>query len=57
MALQRKEAAKTRGGKEKMEQAENRQEVVELVFKHIEECELQEKKRCAAVHRRHRRAT
>ena len=45
MAIQRKEAAKTRGKEKAVEQAENRQEVVELVFKHIEECELQEKKR------------
>ena len=45
MALQRKEAAKTRGKEKAVEQAENRQEVVELCFKHIEECELQEKKR------------
>ena len=45
MALQRKEAAKTRGKEKAVEQVENRQEVVELVFKHIEECEMQEKKR------------
>ena len=45
LALQRKEAAKTRGKDKAVVQAENRQEVVELVFKHIEECELQEKKR------------
>jgi len=48
MVLQRKEAAKTRGKEKAVEQAENRQEVVELVFKHIEECELQEKKRYAS---------
>ena len=48
MALQHKEAAKTKGKEKAVAQAENRQEVVELVFKHIEECELQEKKRCAA---------
>jgi SYP7 family syntaxin len=45
MAMQRKEAAKTRGKEKAVEQAENRQEVVELIFKHIDECELQEKKR------------
>ena len=50
MTLQRKEAAKTRGKAPAVEQAENRQEVVELVFKHIEECELQEKKRFACAH-------
>ena len=47
-AMQRKEAAKAKSKAPAVEQAENRQEVVELVFKHIEECELQEKKRCAA---------
>lgn len=45
MAIQRKEAGKTRGKEKAVEQAESRAEVVELVFKHIEECELQEKKR------------
>jgi uncharacterized membrane protein YdfJ with MMPL/SSD domain len=47
MAIQRKEAAKTRGKEKAVEQAENRQEVVELVFKHIEECEAQIRKPCA----------
>jgi len=47
-AMQRKEAAKAKSKAPAVEQAENRQEVVELVFKHIEECELQEKKRYAA---------
>jgi len=46
-ALQRKEASKAKSKAPAVEQAENRQEVVELVFKHIEECELQEKKRYA----------
>ena len=45
LALQRKEASKTKGKEKAVEQAENRQEVVELIFKNIEECELQEKKR------------
>lgn len=46
MALQRKEATRSKKAAA-VEKAENRQEVVELVFKHIEECELQEKKRYA----------
>ena len=45
MTLQRKEAARVGKNKERLEQASTRQETVELVFKHIEECELQEKKR------------
>ena len=47
VALQRKEAARSKG-KEKIERAEERQETVELVFKHIDECELQERKRHAS---------
>ena len=49
MAIQRKEAAKARGKGKAVEQVENHQEMVELVFKHVEECELQEKKRYAPV--------
>jgi len=48
MALQRKEATKARGKDKSTELAQGRQDVVELVFKHIEECELQEKKRYAS---------
>lgn len=47
-ALQQKEAAKSKGKEKAVEQAENRQQVVELVFQHIEECELLERKRYAA---------
>ena len=43
--LQRKEAAKTRGKEKAIEQSENHQEIIQLIFKDIEECELQEKKR------------
>jgi len=48
MNLQRKEAAKTRGKDKAVEQAGKRQEDVELVFQHIEECEQLEKKRYAS---------
>lgn len=45
MALQRKEASKSKGKEKANEQADRQQETVELVFLHIEECELLEKKR------------
>lgn len=44
-ALQKKEAAKRDRKGANAAQVEGRQEVVELVFKHIEECEALEKKR------------
>lgn len=47
VVLQRKEAAKSRGKVKASGEVENRQEVLELVFKHIEECELHERKRFA----------
>ena len=45
LALQKKEAAKKDKKGTNATQVEERQEVVELVFKHIEECEAIEKKR------------
>jgi len=43
--LQRKEMAKAKGKTLPVQQAEQRQELVELVFKHIEECEALERRR------------
>jgi len=43
--LQRKEATRTKGKALAVEQSETRQEQVELVFKHIEEVENQERRR------------
>ena len=52
MALQQKEAAKSgkaKAGPSGQTQAEERREVVELVFKHVEECEALEKRRYASI--------
>lgn len=48
MAIQRREATRTRGKEKKVEEAEKRQQIVELVFQHLEEVESQDKKRYAS---------
>lgn len=46
--LQKKEAARSKGKANMSSQIEARQETVELVFKHVEECENQERRRFTA---------
>merc|ERR1719265_564002 len=55
-ALQRQEAKKRRKSPEQEAQANNRKEMVELVFKHIEECEAWEKRRFTDKHMESRTA-